>query len=156
MADASVKVTTSTQITHIGSGASMAANVFSGSADISTALAGTGNLARYPRADVVLMIAPTASIALASTNLFLYRRDINIDGTNDSPIPGTSNKTKFVGAFQAAAAITVSTTQYLEITDVDLGPPGDCEFYVENGLGVNVPAGWTLKVTPKTDVGATS
>jgi hypothetical protein len=130
--------------------------VFSGSADISTALAGTGNLARYPRADVVLMIAPTASIALASTNLFLYRRDINIDGTNDSPIPGTSNKTKFVGAFQAAAAITVSTTQYLEITDVDLGPPGDCEFYVENGLGVNVPAGWTLKVTPKTDVGATS
>lgn len=156
MADASVKVTTSTQITHIGSGASLAANAFSGSADVSTALAGAGNLARYPRADVVLMIAPTASIALASANLYLYRRDINIDGTNDSPIPGTSNKTKFVGAFQAAAATTISTTQYLEITDVDLGPPGDCEFYVENALGVNVPAGWTLKITPKTDVGATS
>jgi hypothetical protein len=156
MADASVKVTTSTQITHIGSGASLAANAFSGSADVSTALAGTGNLARYPRADVVLMIAPTASIALASSALYLYRRDINIDSTNDSPIPGASNKTKFVGAFQAAAATTASTTQYLEVTDIDLGPPGDCEFYLENGLAVNVPAGWTLKITPKTDVGATT
>lgn len=156
MADASVKVTTSTQITHIGSGASLAANAFSGSADVSTALAGTGNLARYPRADVVLMIAPTASIALASANLYLYRRDLNTDGTNDSPIPGASNKTKFVGAFTASAATTVSTTQYLSITDVDLGPPGDCEFYLENGLAVNVPVGWTLKITPKTDVGATS
>lgn len=156
MADASVKVTTSTQITHIGSGASMAAAAVSGSADISTALAGTGNLARYPRCDVVLMIAPTASIASTSTNLYLYRRDINTDGTNDSPIPGASNKTKFVGSFQAAAATTASTTQYLDITDVDLPAPGDCEFYVENALGVNVPAGWTLKITPKTDVGATS
>ncbi len=156
MADASVKVTTSTQITHIGSGASMAANAFSGSADVSTALVGTGNLARYPRADVVLMIAPTASIASASTALYLYRRDMDIDSTNDSPIPGASNKTKYVGAFQAAAATTVSTTQYLEITDIDLGPPGNCEFYIENGLGVNVPIGWTLKVTPKTDVGATA
>lgn len=156
MADASVKVTTSTQITHIGSGASMAANVFSGSADISTALSGTGNLARYPRADVVLMIAPTASIALASSALYLYRRDMNTDGTNDSPIPGASNKTKLVGTFQASAATTASTTQYLNITDVDLGPPGDCEFYVENKLNINVPAGWTLKVTPKTVVGATS
>lgn len=156
MADASVKVTTSTQITHIGSGASIAAAGFSGSADISTALVGTGNLARYPRADVVLMIAPTASIALASANLFLYRRDLNVDGTNDTPIPGVSNKTKFVAPFQASAATTVSTTQYLEALDVDLGPPGDCEFYIENAMAVNVPAGWTLKITPKTDVGATT
>ena len=156
MADASVKVTTSTQITHIGSGASMAAGALSASADISTALAGTGNLARYPRADVTLMIAPTASIAAASTNLYLYRRDLNIDGTNDAPIPGVSNKFRYVGLFQASAATTVSTTQYLEAKDVSLGAPGDCEFYIENGLGVNVPAGWTLKVTPKTDVGASA
>ena len=156
MADASVKVTTSTQITHIGSGASLAAGSLSVSGDISTALAGTGNLARYPRADVTLMIAPTASIASTSVNLYLYRRDLNIDGASDSPVPGASNKTKFVGTFQAAAATTVSTTQYLSAMDVDLGAPGDCEFYIENGLGVNVPAGWTLKVTPKTDVAATA
>jgi hypothetical protein len=156
MPDASVKVTTSTQITHIGSGASIAAGAFSGSADISTALAGTGNLGRYPRCDVTIMITPTASIASTSTNLYLYRRDLNVDGTNDNPIPGASNRTRFVGAFIASAATTVSTTQYLTITDVDLGAPNDVEFYVENALGVNVPIGWTLKVTPKTDVGATA
>lgn len=156
MADASVKVTTSTQITHIGSGASIAAGGFSGSADISTALSGTGNLARYPRADVTLMIAPTASIAAASANLYLYRRDLNVDGTNDTPIPGASNKFRFVAPFQASAATTASTTQYLQATDVSIGAPGDCEFYLENALGVNIPAGWTLKVTPKTDVGATA
>ena len=156
MPDASTKVTTSTVITHIGSGASIASGgAFSGSADVSTALSYTGNLARYPRCDVVLMIAPTASIASASTNLFLYRRDIDVDGTNDEGIPGASNAQKFMGAFQASAATTVSTTHYMEINDVPL-PAGDCQFYIQNSLGVNVPAGWTLKVTPKTDVGATS
>ena len=156
MADASIKVTTSTQITHIGSGALIAAGAFSGSADISTALSGTGNMARYPRADVALMIAATQSIATTSQTIYLYRRDLNFDGTNDQGIPGTSNRAKFVGAFTVPAATTASTTNYMVITDVDVGAPNDVEFYIENGLGVNVLAGWTLKVTPKTDVGATA
>lgn len=156
MADATTKVTTSTQVTHIGSGASMAPGGLSGSADISVALDGTANLARYPRADVVLTISPTASIASTSTNLYLYRRDMNVNGTADEGIPGASNKQKFVGSFQAPAATTASTTHNLQVNDVPLPGAGDCEFYVENALGVNVPAGWVLKVTPKADVGATS
>lgn len=155
MADPTTKITTSTQIVHIGSGTSLAANAFNPASDISTALSFTGNLAKYPRADVVLKIAPTASIASASTNIYLYRRDINIDGTNDESVPGASNKQHFVGAFQASAATTVSTTHFMQISDVDLPQSADCEFYIENGLGVNIPIGWTLKVTPKSDVGAT-
>jgi hypothetical protein len=156
MADPTTKVTASTQIAHVGSGASIAAAGMNVSGDISTALSFTGNLARYPRADVVLMIAPTASIASTSTNIYLYRREINIDGTNDEPVPNTSNKQHYVGTFQAAASTTVSTTQYLQCTDVPLGGASDCEFYIENALGVNIPIGWTLKVTPKSDVGATT
>jgi hypothetical protein len=156
MADATTKVTTSTQVTHIGSGASMAAAVVSGSADISTALSFTGNLNRYPRCDVTLMIAPTASIALASNYLSLFRRDIKTDGANGEDIPGASNLQKFAGNFQAGAATVVSTTHYMTIVDVPLPGGNDCEFYVQNNLWVNVPAGWTLKVTPKSDVGATS
>lgn len=156
MADSTTKVTTSTQVTHIGSGTSLAAGAINPASDISVALAATGNLNRYPRADVVLMIAPTASIASTSTNIYLYRRDINTDGTNDDPLPATSNKQKFAGAFQASASTTASTTQYLSIVDVPLSGSGDCEFYIENGLGVNIPVGWTLKVTPKADVGATT
>lgn len=156
MADATTKVTTSTQVAHVGSGASMAPAALSGSADVSVALVGTGNLGRYPRCHVDLMIAPTASIAAASTNLNLYRRDMNLDGTVDEPIPGASNKQKSMGSFQASAATTVSTTQYLRLADIPLPGAGDCEFYVENTLGVNIPAGWTLKVTPVSDYGATS
>lgn len=156
MPDASTKVTTTTQVTHIGSGASMAAAALSGSADISTALAGTGNLNRYPRADVTLMITATASIAATSTSVHLYRRDINVDGTSDEKSPDTSNKQHYMGSFQIPAATTVSTTHYVQLTDIPLPGAGDCEFYVENALAVNIPAGWTLKVTPKADVGATA
>ena len=140
----------STQVTHIGSGASLAVGGVSVAADVSTALAGDGNLARYPRADFALFIAPTASIASTSTAIYLYRRDLNIDGTNDETVPGASNKNKLTGLFICAAATTVSTSHYLQAADVPL-PGGDCEFYIENGLGVNIPLGWTLKVTPKSD-----
>jgi hypothetical protein len=156
MADATTKVTTSTQVTHIGSGASMAAAVLSGSADVSTALSFTGNLNRYPRCDVVLKVSPTASIASTSTNIYLYRRDMNIDSTTDEPVPGVSNKQHFMGSFQLSAATTASTTHNVQLTDIPLPGSGDCEFYIENGLGVNIPVGWTLKVTPKSDIGATS
>lgn len=156
MADASTKITTSTQVTHIGNGTSLAAAAFNPASDVSTALAGTGNLARYPRCDAVLMIAPTASIASTSTNIYLYRRDLNIDGTNDEGAPSASNQQKFVGAFQASATTTASTTHYMQLTDVPLPGAGDCEFFISNGLAVTIPAGWTLKITPKTDVGATT
>lgn len=157
MADASVKVSTTTQITHIGSGTSLASGgTINPSSDVSTALSFTGNLNRYPRCDVALMITATASIASTSTNVYLYRRDLNIDSTNDETAPGSSNKQKFMGAFQVQAATTANTTHYCQITDVPLPGAGDCEFYIENALGVNIPIGWTLKVTPKTDVGATT
>lgn len=146
------QVTTSTQIVHIGSGTSLAAGAINPSSDVSVALSGTGNLNRYPRADIALFIAPTASIASTSTAIYLYRRDLNFDGTNDEDTPGTSNKNKFVGAFFASATTTANTSHYMQITDVPLPGAGDCEFYIENGLNANIPVGWTLKVTPKGDV----
>ena len=107
-------------------------------------------LARYDAADVVLMITCTASIAATSTNIELYRRDLNSDGTADTKIPDASNLNKLVAVFKVPAATTVSTTNYMVEQDVPLSG-GDCEFYLKNALGVNVLAGWTLKVTPKTD-----
>lgn len=149
MAATTNSITYSTEIVHIGSGASLAAAGISGSADVSVALSGTGNLARYPLADVVLKIAPTASIALASQTIYLYRRDINVDSTNDEKVPDASNKKHMVASFIVPASTTASTTHYIKESDVPLGG-GDCEFYIENGLAVNIPVGWTLKITPKT------
>lgn len=157
MADASIKVATTTQITHIGSGTSLASGgTINPSSDVSTALSGTGNLAQYPRCDAALMFTATASIASTSTAIHLYRRDLNFDGTNDETAPGASNKNKYMGSFVVQAATTVSTTHYCQITDVPLPGNGDCEFNIENALGVNMLVGWTLKITPKTDVGATT
>lgn len=159
MPDASVKLTYSTQITHIGSGASMAAGAMSASSDISTALSST-NLSRYPRADVQLYFQHTATMSSASAFVTLYRRDLNFDGANDEPIPTTATatlyKAKYAGTFivQPQSATSASYSQYAQITDVPLSD--GCEFYIENTSNTSLLAGWTLKVVPKTDVGATS
>ena len=152
MAAITDSISFSTQIVHIGSGASIAPGAFSASADVSTALAGTGNLARYPLADVSLMIVPTASINSTSTAIYLYRRDLNIDSTNDETLPGTSNRPHLVGVFTAPAATATSGpgSVYMLCNNVDISS-GDCEFYIESAITPNIPAGWTLKVTPKTD-----
>jgi hypothetical protein len=123
---------------------------------VSTALSFTGNLNRYPRCDAALMITCTASINSNSTFVYLYRRDLNIDGTSDETVPAASNRQKYAGAFMVQAATTASTTHYCQLTDVPLPGAGDCEFYIENNLGANIVAGWTLKITPKTDVSATA
>lgn len=156
MADASTKVTTSTQITHIGSGASIAAGAFSGSADVSTSLARAGNLGAYPRCEIQIKVQGTASINSTSQNLHLYRRDINIDGTSDETVPGSSNKQHHVATMQVPAGTAASWTHFINVDNVPLPAAADCEFYLESALGVNITAGWSLKVTPKTNYGATT
>lgn len=160
MADASVKVAySSAAIVHIGSGTSLAAAVINPSSDISTALSST-NLGRYPRADVVLTYNHTATMAPASTAVHLYRRDINVDGTADDPTPNTVAATiykgKYCGSFVATpqSATSASHSQTFMVVDVPL--TDQCEFYIDNSTNTSILAGWTLKITPKTDVGATS
>ena len=153
MADSTSYVVTSTEIAHIGSGASIASGGLSVTSDVSTALVGTGNLAKYPRCDLVLNVIPTATTSLTSMNILCYRRDINVgSSTGDDGVPGVSNKKKYVGAFQVTAT-AASTTSFATLVDIPLPSPFDCEFYIENGLSGNIPAGWTLKVIPKTDAG---
>lgn len=158
MAATTASTVFSTQIVHVGSGASMAATVINASTDISTALVGSTNLARYPLADVELTYSASASIGSVSNFVTLYRRDINsADGTVDDPQPQTNStityRQKYVATFVAPSNTTANTTTTLTAKDVPL-PGGDCEFYIENSLGVNIIAGWTLKVQPKTTASA--
>lgn len=140
----------STQITHIGSGTSLAAAAMSPSSDVSTALSST-NLGRYPLADLALFISNTASVNSASNTILVYRRDLNIDGTNDEPVPSTAApafRPHMVGIV-TVPPFTAASTSYHQLTDVPLSD--QCEFYIENKLNTVIAAGWTLKVTPKTD-----
>ena len=161
MADASTKIGTTTQLVHIGSGTSLAANAINPSSDVSVALTST-NLAMYPRADVQLYIQNTTSMSSASQAIFLYRRDLNFDGTNYEPVPVTATNTlykaKFMGAFiaQPASVTSNSHSSAMQIVDVPLPGNCQCEFYIENATNASILAGWTLKVLPKTDVGATA
>lgn len=139
------------QIVHIGSGASMAANAMSASTDVSTALDST-NLLRYPLADIAVKISNTGSVSSASNTILLYRRDLNFDGTNDEPQPSTvaslGYSNHLVGIFQSPN-YTAASTWYQSVSDIPLSD--QCEFYIENKMNTGIGLGWTLKVLPKTD-----
>lgn len=141
----------SSQITHIGSGTSLAAGVMSPSSDVSTALDST-NLARYPLCDIAIKVSNTAAVSSASNLIMVYRRDINIDGTNNEPAPATATSIAWSNHLVGVIVVppySVASTTYLNLTDIPL--TDQCEFYIENKLNTAVGAGWTLKVTPKTD-----
>jgi hypothetical protein len=63
-----------------------------------------------------------------------------------------------MGAFiaQPQSVTSNSHSLYMQVNDVPLPGNCQCEFYIENGTNASVLAGWTLKVIPKTDVGATT
>ena len=152
MADASTKVVTTTQIAHVSAGASIAAAAFS--ATIDTALTST-NCKNWPRCDLTMMYAPASTTAATLLTIPCFRRDINIDGTADEAIPTSITQAHFVGNFVLSAS-TSTGSHYMNIVDVPLPGNTDCEFYVENLTNTTILAGWTLKVLPKTDVGATA
>ena len=141
----------STQIAHIGSGGALAAGAMSAASDVSTALDST-NLARYDRADLAVKISNTGSVSSLSNYLNVYRRDLNFDGTNDEPVPATATSAAWSMHLVGQLVIppySVASTTYQLLSDVPLSD--QCEFYIENKLNTGVGAGWTIKVTPKTD-----
>lgn len=139
------------QITHIGSGASMAAGIMSAQSDVSTALDST-NLLRYDLADLAIKLSNTASVSSASNAVFVYRRDINIDSTNDEPLPATATSSAWrehlVGIIRVPP-YSVASTSYFNLPDIPI--TDQCEFYIENAMNTAIGLGWTIKVTPKTD-----
>lgn len=159
MADASMKVAHGASVAYITNGATAAAAAIVG-ATIANALVGTGNLSSYPRCDLVMSgVSTSNTTSSTSMQLYIYRRDINVGGgsSNDNAVPGTSNKTRFVGVFNRPS--TASSSNFtMTATDIPLpGGNSDCEFYIENGwTGSMENTGWALTVFPKTDVGATS
>ena len=154
MADASVTVASSTQLAHYNSGNSIAAAGFSVSSDITTALSST-NMKKWPRCDATLMVSQASSTSSTSMAIPLFRRDINIDGTLDEGIPTSSSQAHFVGNFILNSSAS-SIVSIMNIVDIPLPATSDCEFYISNALTNLISAGWTLKITPKTDVGSTS
>lgn len=89
--------------------------------------------------NVTMAVAPAAQAAI-----HLYRRDMNIDGTNDAPQPDQNFKSIYVGSFLLDL---VTSAQYISLPDIPLTI--DQEFYIENDSGQTTTGTTTLKITPK-------
>ena len=96
-----------------------------------------------PLGDAVLAV--TMAVAPAEGASFhLYRRDMNIDGANDSTVPDANFKRTHVGSFPLDL---VTSAQYISLTDIPL--VADQEFYIENDAGEATTGTTVVKVTPK-------
>ena len=84
----------------------------------------------------------------------IYARPINIDGTDDAPVPDSSHKSHFLGSFdidtgQAATTDTVYLASIV-LEDVMMKTSQEIEFYLFNSSGVQMSANWDLDIVPVT------
>lgn len=90
-----------------------------------------------------------ASAPDAGSYVNLYGRLLNVQSTNDQDTPDGNYGHVYLGSFPLN---DVTSAQYIPI-DVRLPnqkTSQEYEFYIENGAGQTLSAGWDLYVTPKT------
>ena len=100
-----------------------------------------------PLADMVLNYRVEVTTGSGAA-VHLYRRDINIQSTNSTPVPSLNNKSTYIGSFQIPAAIATATDYRAILVGVPITP--DCTFYIENDTGQTLSASWDLYATPVT------
>lgn len=97
-----------------------------------------------PLADVTLDITYTTAPPVGSV-INLYRRDMNIDGTNDAVVPSANHLHTYAGTFQLSPT---TGRQYHQLTDIPLTVSQD--FYIEfRATYATATNATTVKVTPK-------
>lgn len=135
-------VVNGTQKTLVSSGASLANNAMSGASASTYNRAVDGS--DFPDASFVLSVA-FGTAPTVNTTLDLYARELDIDGTDDAPVPTTTYKRRYIGSF---VLINQTATQYLKILAFDV--PKLAEYYLHNNAtGQTISAGWMLKITPR-------
>lgn len=105
----------------------------------------SSDAANYPDAEFVLTVtypvAPTEGGQIA-----LYARPLDIDGTADAETPEAWLPVWFVGSFTVN---NIGAAQSMILLAQDL--PALAEYYIHNvSTGQTLPAGWSLKVKPRT------
>ena len=120
--------------------------------------AGTGDLTAWTNDDDAPEAAAVFTMQYASGTLdgnpfvSLYARLLNIDGTDDEPVPDASYQNKLLGRFLIDTNLGTATDNS-HAADIDLPNVYTSqvyEFYIENQTGVTIAAGWELTITPKT------
>lgn len=100
----------------------------------------------YPWADFVLTCAFGGTVG-AGKFVRLYRQSLNIDSTNDAPVPAAIHERLYMGSFVIPEGAAGSVWNF-PLTDRKL--IADQQYYIENKTDQTVSANWELKATPKT------
>ena len=112
----------------------------------------SGVHSNYPWADFVLRTGFDSDVG-AGGFVRLYRQALNIDTTNDAPVPTvTTYPLVYIGSFVIPTGAAGSAWDY-PLTDVPL--IADQQYWIENKTNQGMEALWTLKATPKTYKAAT-
>jgi len=131
-----------------GSTSAISDGAFSVAADITT----------FTNADdapacVMVLRCQWATLPTDGTVINIYARKLNIDSTNDSPVPDAANLDQFIGSFTADGTVSTATNTFLVTNWLALPnhkTSQEYDFYLENNTGQTISSGWTLKLTPST------
>ena len=105
---------------------------------------------------LILMFQHAAGSISGAINIHV--RPIEVDGTNDTPIPTTADQLGYAGSFvldasQATATDTFYTAK-IPLTPFSTKSQQKYEFYLLNDSGQTMSAGWDLDGVPKAYNGA--
>lgn len=131
-----------------GSTSSVADAAFSVAADITT----WTNDDDAP-ACVMVLRCQWATLPTDGSSINVYARKLNIQSTNDSPIPSANNMDQYIGSFTVDGDVATSTDAY-HVTNWLTLPnhttSQEYEFYFENQTGQTISASWAAWITPLT------
>lgn len=138
-ANAAVRQNSATEHTAISDTVAIANGAF----NVGTVTAVTPTDKTYT-AKAVLQV--TMAVAPVANKYFsLYRRDLNIQGTNDSPVPGADYEHKYIDKFFLDI---VTAQQFVVIDSIPISD--DQEFYIKNETGQATTGTTAVYITPTT------
>jgi hypothetical protein len=102
---------------------------------------------------VMVLKCQFATAPTDGTVINVHGRKMDVDGTNDSPVPDAANLDQIIGNFTVDGTVATATDAYLTTNWMPLHnhkTSQQYEFYLENKTGQTISANWTLKITPCT------
>jgi len=106
----------------------------------------------YPDAVFTLTTAGFGAAPTVASTIDLFIRPMDVDGTTDTPAPGTgastdAYKTQYIGSFVLKASSASGDTYRCVGYDV---PRAGEAYLFNNATGQTLSANWTLKMIPRT------
>lgn len=86
----------------------------------------------------------------AGTNINIYARKMDIEGTNDSSVPDDNNIDQIIGRFTVDATVATSTDAFLTTQWMTISNHYSAQvyqFYLQNKSDQSISAGWELFLT---------